>query len=174
VESREWAEVPDRERSRIAKDTHDVVGAKLAQFLVPYEIALASEAVPAKTRTRLEGLTQLAHRAVSGLDEVVWEVNPANNNLQSFAHYVSHAASADLEALGIHVRHVLPEEMLEEPVSSEARRELFRAAKQVLRNIVKHSGTRQVQLSFAISQQALSLAIQDNGRGLASSTLGET
>ncbi|MEY5011271.1 MAG: hypothetical protein RLZZ253_2410 [Verrucomicrobiota bacterium] len=172
VENLERAEALDRERARIAKDMHDVVGARLAQLSVLHEIALSGEAVPAETRTRLESLTQLARRAVSELDEVVWAVNPANDNLQSFANYLCHAASEYLEPLGIHVRHVVPEEIPEEPVSSKARHELFLAAKEALQNIVKHSGADRVQISFGLSERALTLAISDNGRGLPSSTTG--
>jgi signal transduction histidine kinase len=66
----------------------------------------------------------------------------------------------------------VPEEIPEEPVSSKARHELFLAAKEALQNIVKHSGADRVQISFGLSERALTLAISDNGRGLPSSTTG--
>lgn len=51
------------------------------------------------------------------------------------------------------------------PVPSEVSNVLFRAARELLFNVVKHSGVRQARLNVALADQCLVLSVEDEGVG---------
>ncbi len=155
-----------KERARIARDMHDVVGARLTQLTVMHELFAAQEALPAQTRERLEELTATARDAVGALDEAVWAVNPRNDTLQNLADYLCHAASSYLRPLDIRLRQHVPDAWPEHEVGAQKRHQLLLALKEALQNVVKHARATLVTLSLRFEDPVLILCLDDNGRGL--------
>lgn len=159
----------ERERHRIAKDIHDDVGASLTQ------IGLLSEMVKRDIGERDQALvhtakiSDTAQELVLAMDEIVWAVNPKNDNLRRLAGYVFKFAEEFLTVSGVQCRIEQPESFPEIPLSAEVRHNVFLVVKEALNNIVKHSRATEVWLRLKIERGELDLTIEDNGCGFRAS-----
>jgi two-component system sensor histidine kinase UhpB len=68
------------------------------------------------------------------------------------------------QATGLGVHQVLPDEM--PPLPDALRLALFRVAQEALTNIQKHAEARQVWLVLTVREEAVTLLISDDGKGI--------
>jgi signal transduction histidine kinase len=154
----------EAERSRIARDLHDDLGASLTEISILS--ALAAEAGDESTlRPSLDQLSRKAQDVVGTLDEIVWAVNPREDTLRSLVDYLAAFAREFLDHAGIALRTDIPHAVPEQPLDTTARHGIFLAAREALNNLVKHSRASQARLAVRISQELLEIRIEDNGRG---------
>lgn len=156
----------NRERARIARDMHDVVGARLTQLAMMQEIFAVEHPQTAGAQEQLQRITGTARETVSALDEAVWAVNPRNDTLQNVADYLCHAASEYLTPLKIACRQDVASEWPAIEVVSQKRHELLLALKEALQNVVKHAKASRVALTLRHDSGEFLVCIEDDGRGL--------
>ena len=150
----------ERERTRIARDIHDDLGASLNLIAVLGDLAKKE-----KTDERIEKMSTTARQAVTSLDEIVWAVNPRNDTLAHLVDYAGQYATGYLRAAGIRCLLDVSEEIPPTEVASDVRHNLFLVIKEGLQNIVKHSRATEVWLRVSTSAKMLRVVIEDNGRG---------
>jgi signal transduction histidine kinase/ligand-binding sensor domain-containing protein len=161
----------ERERTRIARDIHDDLGAQLTRITMLSESASEPEADPHKTADGIRRIYDTARELTRSMDEIVWAVNPRHDTLESLATYLEKFAQDWLAGVGIRCRLDLPLQFPEWHLTSEARHNVFLAFKEALHNAVKHSGASEVLIQMAVKEKSFELVIADNGRGFAA---GET
>jgi signal transduction histidine kinase/ligand-binding sensor domain-containing protein len=154
-----------KERARIAKDIHDDLGANLTQIALMGDLALQDRSEPDKAGERMGKISTTARQAIKSLDEIVWAVNPRNDTLTHLIDYAGQFALDYLRVAGIRCRLDFPEQISNRELSTDLRHNLFLAIKEALNNIVKHAQASEVWLRAKITDQALDLSIEDNGRG---------
>jgi signal transduction histidine kinase len=114
-------------------------------------------------------LTESASKLVTGLDEIVWAINPQYDSLASLASYYSLFAQRFLNLAGIVCRLQVAESLPERALDSKLRHGIFLAFKEALNNVVRHSGANEVEIKIEFVRDRLAISIRDNGRGLQSS-----
>jgi signal transduction histidine kinase len=149
----------ERERSRIARDIHDDLGANLNLIAVLGDLAKKE-----KTDERIEKMSATARQAVTSLDEIVWAVNPRNDTLVHLVDYAGQYATGYLRAAGIRCLLDVPDVLPDSEVPSDVRHNLFLVIKEGLQNIVKHSHATEVWLRVNTGP-TLRVVIEDNGQG---------
>ena len=102
---------------------------------------------------------------MKALDEIVWAVNPRNDQLSHLLDYVAGFAVDYLSAAEIRCRLDIPDPVPPHELSSKVRYNVFLATKEALQNIVKHAAASEVWLRFSIDRTGMKLVIEDNGRG---------
>jgi ligand-binding sensor domain-containing protein/signal transduction histidine kinase len=142
----------DHERTRIARDLHDDLGSRLTK------IALIADRGGA-------ALGAEARSAIQAIDELVWTVNARNDTLDGFVSYALAYAQEQLQAADLRLRVDTPAIIPRRPMNADVRRQLFMAYKEALNNVVKHSHATEVRVACRIEDDAIELAIHDNGRG---------
>ncbi len=150
----------ERERSRIAKDIHDDLGANLTLIAVLGDLAKQEKAAE-----RIEKMASTARQAVKSLDEIVWAVNPRNDTLAHLIDYTGQFAVDYLRAAGVRCLLDLPEQAPQREISSAVRHNVFLVVKEALQNIVKHARATEVWLRVTATSQGLRIVIEDNGGG---------
>jgi len=155
----------ERERTRIARDIHDEVGAKLTKIGKLTELLDRQSAVVAPHEPVLQSLAETTRLIVQAMDEIVWAVNPRNDTLETAANYLVHYAEDFLSPTGIACELDVPINLPATPVSAEVRHNLFMAAKEALNNAVKHGRPARVRLTLAASEQCLTIGVEDDGAG---------
>ncbi|MEI6714506.1 MAG: histidine kinase [Verrucomicrobiota bacterium] len=153
------------ERARIARDIHDDLGATLAQIAMLSELAKDEDATSSENNS-LDEIFNRARSATRKLDEIVWAINPSNDNLEHLVSYLCEFTEDYLKLAKIRFRMEAPRAMPDAPLTSSQRHHLFLAAKEALHNIVKHAEATEVWLRFALIGNRLSVRIEDNGKGL--------
>jgi len=155
----------ERERSRIARDIHDDLGAQLTRITMMSESARGELANPERAAAGLEKIYDTARELTRSMDEIVWAISPRHDTLESLAAYLEKFAQDWLATAGIRCRLDLPLQFPEWRLTSEVRHNLFLACKEALHNVVKHSGATEVQIRLVVKPASFELEIGDNGRG---------
>jgi signal transduction histidine kinase len=166
----------EEERTRIARDLHDDLGATLTQIRFLSALESRDALVPETNRVRMSQVSEKSRAMVTSLDEIVWAVNPANDSLPSLATYLCQFAEEFLRATPIRCRLDVDESLPKTPLTSELRHNVFLVVREALNNIAKHSEATEVWLRIQFRPQLLRISIEDNGRGflyLTSSAMGE-
>ena len=65
-------EALEQERSRIARDLHDQLGANLTQLALLGELAEADKDAPEEIEGHVQQISQTARETTGSLDEIVW------------------------------------------------------------------------------------------------------
>ena len=91
------------ERSRIARDLHDDLGASLTEISILAALA-AEDAEKTPLQPSLDQLSVKAKHVVGSLDEIVWAVNPREDTLRSLVDYLAAFAREFLDIARIPLR----------------------------------------------------------------------
>jgi signal transduction histidine kinase len=156
----------EEERSRIAQDLHDDLGATLTQIRLLSALESRDALLPENTRTRMEQVTEKSHEMVASLDEIVWAVNPANDSLPNLATYLCQFAEEFLRPSPIRCRLDVDDHLPPLALTSEVRHNIYLAVREALNNIAKHSHATEAWLRIQWREQMLHIALEDNGQGL--------
>jgi len=157
----------ERERSRIARDLHDNLGADLTHLALLSDLAQADAANASKVKHHFDQIFDLAQSLTRQVDEMVWAVNPANDSLKGFVPFLSNYAQNYLLAAGIPCRLDLPDTMEDVTLSSAQRHHLFLTVKEALHNLVRHAQATEARLFVCMHEGLLTIRVEDNGRGIA-------
>jgi signal transduction histidine kinase/ligand-binding sensor domain-containing protein len=160
MEQLERRQAVERERTRIAKDIHDDLGASLNLIAVLGDLAKQE-----KSGERIEKMSSTARQAVKSLDEIVWAVNPRNDTLSHLVDYICQYTNDYLRDADIRCLLDVPEQTPAREVPSNVRHNLFLAVKEALQNVVKHARASRVELRLHLEGDQLRMQIADNGCG---------
>jgi ligand-binding sensor domain-containing protein/signal transduction histidine kinase len=156
----------ERERTRIARDIHDELGADLTQIGLLADLGSTQVADAPQTESNFSKIGARAREAVSALEEIVWAANPRNDNLPRLADYLCHLADEIFESGPARCRKEVPTGLPPVPIRAEVRHHLALAVKEALANALKHSGAQTVWLRLNWADPDLTVSVDDDGRGL--------
>ena len=155
----------ERERTRIAQDLHDEMGAKLCRISFLSEHARRDEISPDELRDQIASISDSSREVLHSLDEIVWAVNPQNDTLEHVASYIGQYAEEYFQMTGIECQLDIPTQLPPHPLSSQARHHLFLATHEAITNILKHSGATRAGISMKLAGGNFEIVILDNGKG---------
>ena len=165
LEAAERQQAIERERTRIAKDIHDHLGANLTRISLLSQSAHGELQNPAQAAAQLDRIYDTTRDLTRAMDEIVWAVNPQHDTLDSLASYLGNFAQEYLMPLGIRCRLEVPLQLPHWPITAEARHNVFLAFKEALNNIVKHAGATEVFIDLVTGADDFTLIVRDNGKG---------
>jgi signal transduction histidine kinase/ligand-binding sensor domain-containing protein len=155
----------ERERTRIARDIHDDLGARLTKIGM---LTAQAEGQSAKGGSPLPQLREIglsAREMVEAMDATVWAVNPRNDTFNHLANYLVHYAEEFFRHSNVACRLDLPTELPNWPISAEVRHDLFLVVKEALNNAARHAAATEVRLELSLTDSTLRIGVRDNGRG---------
>jgi signal transduction histidine kinase/ligand-binding sensor domain-containing protein len=158
----------EKERSRIARDMHDELGAKLTRISFQGAMARRHLSNPAEAEKQIVSMSETARGLVLSLDQIVWAVDPKNDTLESLATYVCRYASDFVENSPLRCEFVIPTQLPERRLSTEVRHNVFLSVKECLNNVLKHAGATQLILTIRVRDDEFEVCVADNGRGIPS------
>lgn len=152
-----------RERSRIARDLHDSVGAALAS--IAWRTAAVVSELPEASRAELSAVAARASQGVDELRTVVWSIHSPERSWSELVAYVRSRASElctggpalEFEDLGAAEGLSLPARAVSDVVGITL---------EAVRNAVQHAQARTIQLVLGANER-LEVQVLDDGRGLA-------
>ena len=157
----------EQERSRVARDLHDELGARLAEVGILGTLANNPEISQEKQRGYLNRLSELGRVLVSGLDEIVWAVNPKHDSNKAVSGYLCDYAQEFLNSANIVCNIDVAQPWPDRIFTSQDRHQLFLAFREALTNVVKHAQASEVCVRIGGDPQSLWVAVEDNGKGMA-------
>jgi len=154
----------EKERTRIATDMHDDLGAGLSR------IKFLSETIGIKKQQQqpieedISKIREYSHEMIDKMGEIVWALNEKNDSLTDLLSYSRSYAMEYLSQAGIGCEVKTPENFPVIFLSGEFRRNIYLVLKEALHNIVKHAQASQVRIRIETDQN-LVIVIKDNGVG---------
>ena len=161
----EQERILEQERTRIAQDLHDIMGAKLCRISFLSEHARRCEVVTVEHQEEMRSISDDSREVLQSLDEMVWAVNPQNDTLDHLMSYLGQYAQEYFRKTGIECDLKIPEQVPVQPLSSQSRHHLFLAVHEALANILKHSGATRAAITMVCRAAGFEIVISDNGRG---------
>jgi signal transduction histidine kinase len=152
----------ERERTRIAQDIHDDIGASLTRISL---LSQSTQQGQVPSPGVLEQIYETTHVITRSMDEIVWAINPKFDDLESLVYYLTTFAQKFLSAAKLRFRLDAPDALPAVVLNTQVRHHVFLCCKEALNNIVKHAGASEVTLGVAVDADMLRIAIADNGVG---------
>ncbi|HLG39811.1 MAG TPA: histidine kinase, partial [Chitinophagaceae bacterium] len=161
----EKLKVIEKERTRIATDMHDDLGAGLSRIKFLSQALMNKKTMDESINTGLEKITGYSDEMTEKMGEIVWALNEKNDTL---ADLVAYTRAYAMEYLGNH--HIqceanTPSHLPVTFIPGEIRRNIFLAVKECLHNIVKHANATRVCFSVELNEK-IQIIIHDNGKGI--------
>lgn len=158
------------ERTRIATDMHDDLGAALSRIKFLSETIGIQEQRQQPVTNEINRIKMYADEMIDKMGEIVWALNEKNDTLDDLVAYTRSYAVNYLSQHGIDCTARFPANTPGMFVSGEFRRNVFLAVKEGLHNVIKHSKATEVILSLAVTDK-LFIEIKDNGTGFNADTV---
>jgi two-component system sensor histidine kinase UhpB len=153
-------------RSKIAGDVHDDMGANLTRLGLNAQQLLVSAAIPENEKKLAEKISLQSKEVITGLREIIWASNPANDNLKSMLSFMRQYIDRFFDGTNIRAVVNFPHNVGDIALHPEVRRNLFLILKESLNNAVKYSGTDKIDIDFNNENENFNLKIKDYGKGI--------
>ena len=155
------------QRQQISRDLHDEIGATLSGIAMYSHLAndqLHNNANPVMKRS-LDIILKHSNEMVNKLNDIVWLMNPGNDNLQQllqrledYAIQMAAVKNARVKSNigGYHINTVLP---------ADTRRNVFLLFKEAINNAVKYSNATVFEFTITDEAKGITIVFADNGTG---------
>ncbi|TSA40623.1 MAG: hypothetical protein D4R57_01595 [Verrucomicrobiales bacterium] len=158
-------EALEKERSRIARDLHDQLGANLTQVALLGEMVEVDKDLPKEIESHAQQISKTARETSTALDEIVWAANPSNDTLEGLVSYACKYAQDYLALAGIRYRLDVPPQLPNANIAPDLRHNVFLAFKESVNNVVKHAKAGEVKIRLRLDANKFTIEIEDDGRG---------
>lgn len=154
----------ERMRTKIASDLHDEVSATLTGISYFAE-ALSRDKKPSKKDHFISLIIESAGDAKEKITDIVWSINPDNDDWGMFLSKCRRYASDLLESKDIKYDLKIADK-IPGKLPMEVRQHLWMIYKEMLTNAVRHSNASRLDIIMDVDGRYLKLIVQDNGKGI--------
>ncbi len=154
----------EEERKRIARELHDETGQALTGIIMSLEAAQdALGREPAAASERLERASSLASQSIDMIRQLVVDLRPAALDDLGLVPALRAFAETRLGEKGVRLQ--METSGLKDRLSPPVETCLFRVVQEAVTNIVRHSEATAARIELRREDGAVSLLIEDDGRG---------
>jgi signal transduction histidine kinase/ligand-binding sensor domain-containing protein len=153
----------DQERSRIARDLHDELGASITS--IGMLVSRLGRVDRGDATPVLEQLTGRTRRLASDLERVVWTVSPRNNSLDRLATFIGRYAHNFFRDSGVVCLVRGQRAVPAVKVAPDVQHHVLAVAKEAMNNALKHANATEVIVECAVRDERFTVCIRDNGNG---------
>jgi signal transduction histidine kinase len=155
----------EKERTRIATDMHDDLGAGLSRIKFLSENVKANKGNDEVIMEDIQKISAYSDEMAQKMGEIVWALNERNDTVADLVAYTRSFALEYLSSRAIECDLFSPIDLPAIFIPGEMRQNIFLSVKECLHNIVKHAGATRVRISVRLEKE-IEITIQDNGRGI--------
>ncbi len=151
------------ERTRIATDMHDELGAGIST--IKYLSQSAPFIAPAVQKENNLKIAAQADELVDKMNDIIWAMNENNDTLDNLLYYCKAWVLTFCDAHQLPVSITMPEKIPVQTVRGDVRQHVFLCIKEAVHNSIKHAQATAIQLEFSLKDNQLDMVVSDNGRG---------
>ena len=148
-------------RRKISTDLHDDIGATLSSLNIYTELAKKDR----HNDVHFTAIQQHSNEVITKLDELVWSINPKNDNFEQLVNRMHSYAGPLLQAKNISYRVNHGDDILKEKLPVQVKQNLYLVFKELVNNVVKHSFATHCLVDLSCRDNKIYLMVVDNGRG---------
>jgi ligand-binding sensor domain-containing protein/two-component sensor histidine kinase len=160
-------------REKVARDLHDDMGSTLTSINILSEMANGKVwNEPDTVRDYLQRISKNSSQMMEAMDDIVWSINPSNDQLSRIAARMREYTASILEPQDIRY-YFNCNDASNIKLDMDERRNLFLIFKEALNNISKYAHAQKVEIDLNYGKGFLSLRIKDDGIGFDADTKGD-
>jgi signal transduction histidine kinase/streptogramin lyase len=153
----------ERLRLRIADDLHDDIGSALSAVALESDLIARRLSSEPEEQKRIREVGRGVRSAADTLRDVVWIVNPEQEQLSDLVARLRGVARTMLR--GINVTFTAPDGLPALALEMEFKRNVLLMYKEVLNNIARHARASRVVILIEETENMLHVCVRDNGIG---------
>lgn len=150
-------------RLRIAGDLHDELGSNLAGIALLSRRLERQSVMGERERSEIHEISRIAVQTTEAARDIVWFINPSCDSLSELFLRMKEVAAVLLS--NVAYTFEVPDHAGPGQLPPGFRRNLFLTFKEVLHNLVRHSGATAVEIKVRESGRQVSISVRDNGCG---------
>lgn len=162
----------ERTRLRISRDLHDEVSATLSSisyFAQAIHNAMPDD-LPSSPRRFLGLITESAGEAQDAMNDIIWSINPQNDQWDKLVAKLRRYASDLLESRNIDYQMTIPDTFPAKTLGMERRRTFWLLFKEMVTNAARHSNCEKLAISLTFEGPLVRLVVADDGCGFQAGT----
>jgi signal transduction histidine kinase len=154
-------------RNKISQDLHDEIGSTLSGVLLFSELAQKKieQQHTSEADTYLHRITQQSKEMAEKMSDIVWAINPQNDNLKKVISKLQAFAVNVCAAKNMRVQFEVDQDLLLRQMSMQQRKNIYMISKEAINNAVKYSAAQNVVFSLHHKGAHFLLTIKDDGTG---------
>ncbi len=171
VLSREVQVAEERERSRFSRELHDEFGQLLSAL--KFDLGRMTNDVTKKPplsrsilRRKLAGASKVVDRLFSSLRELIRGLRPALLEELGLVPALEALVNDAEERSGLCCHLAVDDQEIGRLLTPEVEGALYRIGQELVTNVVRHAGAKNVRVSLHIEEGVICLAVKDDGRGM--------
>jgi signal transduction histidine kinase len=156
----------ERIRTRIATDLHDDIGATLSS------ISMYSDAVKKQVKEKLphlepvlEKMGENSRTMVSSMSDIVWAINPGNDEGEKLVHRMESYARDICAIKNVPLTFIAGDRINHINLTLELKKNIYLVFKESLNNALKYADAGQIVVSIQLTGNTIQLMIKDDGKG---------
>ena len=160
-------------RNKIAQDLHDNMGSTLSSISVYSQVAkiYKEKNRPEELQHTLEKISNISGEMISEMNDIVWAINPRNDNMETILHRMESFAKPLLASQNISFHFDYETEIKHLFLYMTKRKNFYLIFKETINNALKYSGASNIWVNITRKQQQLELTIRDDGHGFETATV---
>lgn len=170
--------VREEERTRIAREIHDVLGQLLTalkldvRWLEKRAAGLSDTALRAGFVEKAQSAGRLIDETVEAVQKIAMELRPTILDHLGLAAAIQCEAQEFQKRSGVRCEVALPAQRLS--LKAEFNTALFRIFQEILTNVARHAEASQVDIALEQTGGWLELRVRDNGKGISEQQAGDS
>lgn len=161
----------EKMRTKIATDLHDDIGTSLSSIAIFSQLAKRKiKQGDLKSTEMLDKIETSSRELIDSMSDIVWSINPQNDSLEDAVLKMEDYAIKLFEAKSIDLQVSVSKEIANINLPPDLRRNLLLIFKEMITNVVKHSGATRSNVEIKIEKpdhrrKTLVMKVEDNGTG---------
>lgn len=161
-------------RNNISRDLHDEMGSSLSAIAMLSSLAGKSlETEPERAGGMIGKISEQSDWLNERMHDIVWNINPENDNMTSLVSRMRAFTAGLLEAAGIAYRFEADPSVLALTLNLGQRHDLLMIFKESLNNVIKYAGAAEVTVKLEKKRKQFLMEIADNGKGFDPEAINE-
>jgi len=155
-----------RLRDKIARDFHDELGSTLSSISLYSEMAITDNFEDSqRTKSILSLIGESSRGTVSAMQDMIWSIQPKNDNMQEVVHRMREFAYPLAELKDINLTLNVDDDVTKLVLSMEVRKNIYLIFKETLNNAFKYASASSITINISKQHHLLSMRIKDDGKG---------
>ena len=162
-------------RNKIAQDLHDNVGSTLSSISIYSQVAQiqSEQHNEAGLSSILNKIGITSNEMISDMNDIVWAINPRNDNMEKIFQRLESFARPLLAAKNIRFELKIDPDLLQLNLDMGKRKNFYLVFKEAINNAVKYSCCSSLVVEIYALRENIELFVKDDGVGFDNSKLLE-
>ncbi|HET9429742.1 MAG TPA: two-component regulator propeller domain-containing protein, partial [Chitinophagaceae bacterium] len=141
-------------RNKIAQDLHDNVGSTLSSISVYSQVAKIYKQKDRKDELQetLEKISSISSEMISEMNDIVWAINPRNDNMDTILQRMDSFARPLLASQGMQFHFKFDPQLRQLNLEMTKRKNFYLIFKEAVTNALKYSGAKNLWVDISLKQ----------------------